>query len=162
MAQPGSKPPLFGRRQRSEEFLPHGFALGSEGGYGTEDGKLTITQRPRRQHTNRTGRRVDLDLAVLRMPGQILHRADATVGDADLMQQCRKLVAGRANEDPADQSVQLGPVLYPARVGVGKIWGSGCCSTICAGQPSVENGGPHDGDSPISAEPSHCGNIAPS
>ena len=30
--------------------------------------------------------------------------------------------------------------------GVGKTWGSGSCSLVCAGQSSVENGGPHDGN----------------
>jgi len=30
--------------------------------------------------------------------------------------------------------------------GVGKTWGSGCGPVICAGQPSVENSGPHDGN----------------
>lgn len=28
--------------------------------------------------------------------------------------------------------------------GVGKIWGSGCGSTVTAGQPAIENGRPHD------------------
>ncbi|QEW29765.1 hypothetical protein RIdsm_05611 (plasmid) [Roseovarius indicus] len=32
------------------------------------------------------------------------------------------------------------------REGVGKTWGSGCCSAVCASQLPIKNGGPHDGN----------------
>ena len=31
-------------------------------------------------------------------------------------------------------------------LGVGKTWGSGCCSAVCASQLPIKNGGPHDGN----------------
>jgi hypothetical protein len=34
----------------------------------------------------------------------------------------------------------------PDELGVGKTWGSGCGPAVCAGQPSIENGRPHDGN----------------
>ena len=41
----------------------------------------------------------------------------------------------------------VGVIMAVAMVGgVGKTWGSGSCSLVCAGQSSVENGGPHDGN----------------
>lgn len=40
----------------------------------------------------------------------------------------------------------MAAVLEQKNTGVGKTWGSGCGPVICAGQPSIENSGPHDGN----------------
>lgn len=68
--------------------------------------------------------------------------AELSSGDAVAL-----MFAGGDTSQPLVIGRMAAPVTQAEiRPGVGKTWGSGCCSAVCAGQSSVENGGPHDGD----------------
>ena len=89
----------------------------SDRGHRTKFRNTPIDDHTGSKHPHNSCRCFNVDIAVLRMADQVLHRAHSAIGNSGFSQSFDNLIAGEVAENFADFQVEFAPMDYAQGVG---------------------------------------------